>query len=119
LSDLITSSSSVIPRNVKAAAANGLKWKGELEIMTENVLQSLQHAIQDVIAPDVRELKVRVTGLEKQSETQYNSLRDQQDANFKALMSAIGESKAKHDLDTFKLYSALSERVAALEAARH
>jgi hypothetical protein len=54
--------------------------------MTENVLQSLQHAIQDVIAPDVRELKVRVTGLEKQSETQYNSLRDQQDANFKALM---------------------------------
>jgi hypothetical protein len=109
----------VIPRNVKAAAANGLELKGELEIVTENVLQSLQHAIQDVIAPDMRELKICVSGLEKQSETQYNSLRDQQDAKFKALTSAIGESKAKHDLDTFKLISALSERVAVLEAARH
>jgi hypothetical protein len=74
--------------------------------MTDNVLQTLQHAIQDVIAPDVRELKVRVasierqmetqyTALEKQIETRYSSLRDQQDANFKAIMAAIGESRAK------------------------
>ncbi|MHB1841338.1 MAG: hypothetical protein ACYCPD_16390, partial [Acidobacteriaceae bacterium] len=56
--------------------------------------------------------------LEKKSDTQYNSLRDQQEANFKALMSAIGESKAKQDLDTYKLIAALTERVAALEAAR-
>lgn len=104
--------------------------------MADNVLQTLQHLIQDVIAPDVRELKVRLAALEKQSETQYNSLetlygslekqsdtqynslRDQQEANFKALMSAIGESKAKQDLDTYKLIAALTERVAALEAAR-
>ena len=86
--------------------------------MADNVLQTLQHVIQDVIAPDVRELKVRLAALEKQSETQYNSLRDQQEANFKALMSAIGESKAKQDLDTYKLIAALTERVAALEAAR-
>ena len=97
--------------------------------MSDNVLQTLQHVIQDVIAPDVRELKVRLAALEKQSETQYNSLekksdtqynslRDQQDANFKALLSALGESKAKQDLDTFKLITALTERVALLEAAR-
>ena len=97
--------------------------------MADNVLQTLQHVIQDVIAPDVRELKVRLAALEKQSETQfnslekkgdtqYNSLRDQQEANFKALMSAIGESKAKQDLDTYKLIAALTARVAALEAAR-
>lgn len=104
--------------------------------MSDNVLQTLQHVIQDVIAPDVRELKVRLASLEKQSETQYNSLetlygslekksdtqynslRDQQEANFKALLSAIGESKAKQDLDTFKLITALTERVTALEAAR-
>ncbi len=86
--------------------------------MADNVLQTLQHVIQDVIAPDVRELKVRVASIEEQMKTQYNSLRDQQEANFKALMSAIGESKAKQDLETYKLISALTERVAALEAAR-
>jgi hypothetical protein len=32
--------------------------------MRENVLQRLQIAIQDVIRPDVRELKVRLAGLE-------------------------------------------------------
>ncbi|GGG97302.1 hypothetical protein [Silvibacterium dinghuense] len=98
--------------------------------MTDNVLQTLQHAIQDVIAPDVRELKVRVSSIEKQMETQYNalqkqiettsnSLRDQQEANFQALMAAIGESKAKSDLETYKLIAALTERVAALEASRN
>jgi hypothetical protein len=97
--------------------------------MTDNVLQTLQHAIQDVIAPDVRELKVRVasierqmetqyTALEKQIETRYSSLRDQQDANFKAIMAAIGESRAKNELDTYKLIAALTERVAALETSR-
>ena len=87
--------------------------------MTENALQTLQHAIQDVIAPDVRELKVRVASIEKQMETHYNSLRDQMDTNFRALLSAIGESKAKNELDTYKLISALTERVVALESARH
>lgn len=87
--------------------------------MPDNALQTLQHAIQDVIAPDVRELKVRVASIEKQMETQYNSLRDQQEANFKALLAAIGESKAKSDLDTYRLIAALTERVAALESARH
>jgi capsule polysaccharide export protein KpsE/RkpR len=86
--------------------------------MSDNVLQTLQHVIQDVIAPDVRELKVRVSSIERQMETQYNSLRDQQDANFKALMAAIGESKARSELDAYKLIAALTERVVALESAR-
>src|SRR5271163_2577488 len=95
----------------------------ESESMNENLLQTLQTIIQDVIAPDVRELKVRMAALEKQTETQYNALekqidtlekqietkfsalRDQQDANFKALLAAIGESKAKGDLETYKLIS--------------
>jgi hypothetical protein len=62
---------------------------------SENILQTLKTAIQDVIAPDVRELKVRMTALEQQTQIQFHSLRDQQEANFKALMAAIGESKAK------------------------
>ena len=34
--------------------------------MAENILETLQHAVQEVIAPDVRDLKVRVASLEKQ-----------------------------------------------------
>ncbi len=89
--------------------------------MPDNILETLQHAIQDVFAPDVRELKVRVSSIEKQIDTQYGSLRsemetqhkasrDQQDANFQAIMAAIAESKAKSELDTFKLIAALTER---------
>jgi hypothetical protein len=101
--------------------------------MSENVLQTLQTAIQDVIAPDVRELKVRMGALEKQidtqgkqNETQFESIRElvrsvllQQEANAKGLLAAVGEKKATHDLDTFKLIAALSERITALESARH
>ena len=70
--------------------------------MAANKLETLLHLLQDVIAPDLRELKVRLAALEKnhtrykslgkKSETQYNSLRDQQDSNFKALLAAIAES---------------------------
>src|SRR5487761_1238539 len=76
---------------------NGITIRRRVRTMSDNVLQTLQHVIQDVIAPDVRELKVRLASLEKQSETQYNSLekksdtqynslRDLQEANFKALL---------------------------------
>ncbi len=106
--------------------------------MNENVLQPLQQFIQDVLVPDVRELKVRIGviekqigalekqigGLEKQMEYQYNlvrdqmnMMRDQQDAQFKAIMAAIAESRAQSNLDTFKLIAGLSERMAVLEAA--
>lgn len=93
--------------------------------MSENVLQTLQTAIQDVIAPDVRELKVRMAAFEKQSETQFQALRElihsvlqQQEASSKALLAAFGEAKAKQELENYKLYAALSERVTALESAR-
>ncbi len=43
-------------------------------VMTDNVLQTLQQLIQDVIAPDVRELKVRVSSLEKQMDVRFDSV---------------------------------------------
>lgn len=87
--------------------------------MADNVLQTLQQLIQDVIAPDVRELKVRLSALEKQMETQFNALQKQNEAQFKALLSAIGEANAKSELENVRSLAALSERVAVLEAARH
>lgn len=87
------------------------------EPLTENIIQTVRSAIQDFVAPSVRELSVRMESLEKRNEEQYRSIRDNQDSQFRALMSAIGEARAKSDLETFKLISALTERVAALEAA--
>lgn len=86
---------------------------------TENILQTLKTTVQDVVAPDVRELKVRMTSMEDQIKVQFESLRSQSDAQFKALMAAIGQNKAESELGAFQQLSALRERVAALEATRH
>ncbi len=42
--------------------------------MADNVVQTLQHLLQDVIAPDVRELKIRVTSLEKQIDVRFEPM---------------------------------------------
>lgn len=110
--------------------------------MSENLLQTLQQLVQDVIAPDVRELKARVSSLEKQmdvrfdavdvrfdavdtrfnaleqkTETRFSALEQKMDAQFKAILAAIGESKAQSELITTRLLAPLSER-AVLEALR-
>ena len=68
--------------------------------MSENVLQTLRQLIQDVIAPDVRELKVRVASLEKQMDVRLDAMDQKIDAQFKALMAAMSESKAQAELTT-------------------
>jgi tetrahydromethanopterin S-methyltransferase subunit G len=42
--------------------------------MADNVVQTLQHLLQDVIAPDVRELKVRLTSLEKHIDVRFEAV---------------------------------------------
>ncbi len=101
--------------------------------MSDNIVQTLQHLLQDVIAPDVRELKVRVTSLEKQIDVRFNAvdqrftsidqrfnaLDQKMDAQFRALLAAISESKAQADLSSMRLFASLSERVAVLESRSH
>ncbi len=88
-------------------------------IMSDNILQTLQQLVQDVIAPDVRELKVRLSSLEKQIDVRFDAMDQKTDAQFKAIMSAIAESKAQAELTNMRVIAALSERVAVLEAQRH
>ena len=85
---------------------------------SENILQTIKTTVQDFVAPDVRELKLRMTSLEDQVKVQFEALRVQSDAQCKALMAAISQSKAESELSAFKQLSSLSERVAALEAHR-
>ncbi len=102
--------------------------------MPDNVLHTLQQLVQDVIAPDVRELKVRVASLEKQMDVRFDAVdrrfasleqkidlrfvaMDQKnDAQFKAILAAIAESRAQAELTNIRVVAALSERVAVLEA---
>ena len=96
------------------------------DAMPDNLLQTLQQLVQDVIAPDVRELKVRLSSLEKQMDvrfdavdSRFNAMEQKSDAQFRALMAAISESRAQSELSSVRAVSALSERVAVLEAQRH
>ena len=86
--------------------------------------------MQDVIAPDVRELKVRLTSLEKymdvrfaaleqKMDARFDAMDQKSDARFDALMSAISESRAQAELTNLRVIASLSERVAVLEAQRH
>jgi uncharacterized small protein (DUF1192 family) len=86
--------------------------------MPENIAQTVQKVIQDLVAPDVRELKTIVTALQKEMNLRFDAQDQKTDAQFKALMAAFGEFKAQSELTSIRVISQLSERVAVLEA-RH
>ena len=83
--------------------------------MADNVLQTLQPLAPDVIAPEVRELKVRGAALEKFVDNRFTSLERQREARFKAIMAAIGESRAQAELATTRAFphSASESRLAS------
>jgi hypothetical protein len=108
--------------------------------MAENVLQTLQKFVQDVIAPDVRETKVRVEAISKEMDARFNgvdarfaavdarfaaidkrfdSLSKEGEAQFKAILTAIAEAKAQIELAAMSEIYPLRERVAVLEAQRN
>ncbi len=87
--------------------------------MADNLLETLQKLIQDVIAPDVRELKVRLASFESETNQNFANAEKQMDANLKVVLSAIGELKAQSELSTMRMVADLRERVAVLEAQRH
>ena len=97
--------------------------------MSENIAQTVQKVIQDLVAPDVRELKTLVLALQKQIDQRFEASEkrvDQRfeaqsqktDAQFAALMAAFSEFKAQSELATIRVISQLSERVAVLESHR-
>ena len=84
--------------------------------MTDNVLQTLQQLVQDVIAPDVRELKVRQAAFEKLVDERFNAQAKQSEIQFKTLMAAIAESKAQTDFAHVREMADLRERIAVIES---
>lgn len=53
--------------------------------MSDNVLQTLQKLVQDVIAPDVRETKVRLQSLSSESDIRFAAMQKQLDTRFAAV----------------------------------
>jgi chaperonin cofactor prefoldin len=76
--------------------------------MSENLLQTLQHLIQDVIAPDVRELKVRASSVEKQIDTRFDAVSSRFDAFEKQMNARFEAIDAK--------FEALEARFEAIDA---
>ena len=112
-------------------------------LVMADAIHSIQKLLQELIAPDVRETKVRLEALEKRMDAEFQSLRKENesmrkenesfrnemrsetgairtemDANFRALMSSIAELKANNEILSLREIASLRERVAVLEAHR-
>ncbi len=132
----------------------------------KNILQTIKTAIQDFMASDVHELKVRaeaqrdqvaslerrmddkITNLEHRMDDRFKNLEQRMEDRFKAvddrflslerhiddcfdagdvkaeaqtkaILAAIAQSKAENESLILRQIAALTERVAALEATRH
>jgi len=85
--------------------------------MSENVLETLQHAIQDVIAPDVRELKVRLASLEKQIDVQLKAANEKTDARFGAVDDKLAAMNEKMDAQFRALNEKMDVQFKAIMAA--
>lgn len=90
--------------------------------MPENIAQTVQKVIQDLVAPEVKELKVLVSALQKQidqgfeaqgekADIQYKALDQKADIHFQALMAAFREFQAKSELESVRIISQLSASV--------
>jgi hypothetical protein len=80
--------------------------------MSDNILETVQHLVQDVIAPDVRELKAnqialekQIAALEKHLDVRFESADRKSDARFDSLLAAIPESRAgrTHQYASYRL----------------
>jgi len=95
--------------------------------MADNVLQTIQKLLQDVIAPDIRETKVRVDEMQKQIDVRLAAIEKQVEIRVggieqrmvyleKSLLSAFAESQARIEITGSKAVIDLRERVAVLES---
>jgi len=102
--------------------------------MAENAVQSVQSLIQDVLAPDLRELKVKVDALDKRSDSfekhiselfasfqrqideRFAAAKDQSDANLRLVLGAIARLELLNENSGLRAVADIRERVAILEA---
>jgi hypothetical protein len=93
--------------------------------MAETLIAEIRQLLQDIVAPDLKALAIKVDGIQKQLEFSERSMNAQLDA-FRAEMAAFraemrSEFQAQRNLlqnEVFRETSPIRERVASLEARR-
>lgn len=78
--------------------------------MSENIAQTVQKVIQDLVAPDVRELKTLVTNLQSQLIHVETSLQKQIDQRFDAQDKKVEAQFKALDQKTDAQFKALDEK---------
>ncbi len=86
--------------------------------MSDNVLQTLQKLVQDVIAPDVRETKVRLEGLAKSTDARFDALQKQMDFRFEAIDSrfdSVDQRFSSMESSVDSRFTALEKQMSSME----
>jgi outer membrane murein-binding lipoprotein Lpp len=93
--------------------------------MSDNILQTLQHLVQDVIAPDVRELKANQSALEKQinalekhMDVRFTTADQKNDARFEAVDTRFNAVDARFDALDKKSDAQFSALLSAISESR-
>ena len=93
--------------------------------MGDNIISELRQLLQDIVAPDLKAIAIKVDGVQKQLELSERSMSAQLDA-FRAEMAAFraemrSEFQAQRNLlqnEVLRETSPIRERIASLEARR-
>lgn len=111
--------------------------------MAENIVDGIRKALQDFLAPELRELRGELTALHDETRQRVEAMNEslnerfgamnekfegvnqrfdlmdeKQQARHRELLAAIAESRAASELSTMREVASPRERVALLEAAR-
>jgi hypothetical protein len=81
-----------------------------------DVITGLRQVIQDMVAPDLKALAVRVDFLQKQGEIQHDAMMKTIDAFRAEMRSEFAALRANNQIEVFRQVSPISERMAAVES---
>ena len=59
--------------------------------MSENVLKTIQTILQDVIAPDIRQIKAQQQAMQQQMDLRFDAMQQQMDTRFKEMDTRFRE----------------------------
>jgi hypothetical protein len=85
-------------------------------LVRSDIVTGVRQAIQDLVAPDIKALSVRLEALQKQSEIQHDAVMKTLDAFRAEMRSEFAALRANNQVEVFRQVSPISERIAVVEA---
>ena len=80
-----------------------------------DIITGLRQAIQDLIAPDIKALQMKVDALNRQIEVQHDAMMKTVEAFRAEMRSEFVALRANTQLDVLRQVSPLSERISVVE----